>query len=87
MKQIEKKMGSNLRNFFSKSSKTMVFVKWQSISGEDIGSFRGVILKVERSSNHRHLVDYHQLELEETKTISWNWKRERERERERERGE
>ena len=70
MKQIEKKMGSNLRNFFSKSSKTMVFVKWQSISGEDIGSFRGVILKVERSSNHRHLVDYHQLELKETKTIN-----------------
>ena len=55
----------------------MVFVKWQSISGKDIGSFRGVVVGVERSSNCRHLVDYHWLELEETETISWNWKRER----------
>ena len=60
----------------------MVFVKWQSISGEDIGSFRNVVVGVEWSLDCHHLVDYHRLELEETETISWNWKRERERERE-----
>ena len=48
----------------------MVFVRWQSISGEDIGSFHGVVVKVEWSSDRRHLVDYHRLELEETETIN-----------------
>ena len=69
-------MGSNLRKNFSKSSETMVFVKWQSISGEDIGSFRGVVVGSSPfgglpSVGTRRDKD-HQLELEE---------RERERER------
>ena len=49
---------------------TMVFVKWQSISGEVIRSFGGVIVGVERSLDRCHLVDYHQLKLEETESIS-----------------
>lgn len=47
----------------------MVSVKWQSISGEVIGSFHGVVVGVEQSLDRRHVVDYHLLELEETESI------------------
>ena len=58
-----------MRKNLSESLETIIFVKFQSISGEVIGSFRGVIVGVERS-NHRHLVDYHKLKLEETESIN-----------------
>ena len=76
MKRIEKRWDqitfrvANPRKNFSESLETMVFVKWQSISGKDIGSFCGVVVEVERSSDRRHLVDYHRQELEETETIN-----------------
>ena len=59
-----------MRKNLSESLETIVFVKFQSISGEVIGSFRGVIVRVERSLDRCHLVDYHQLKLEETESIS-----------------